>query len=98
MTYEWLDKEVTLTSTWSNAVRNAMLTGAAEWHRKKILRKAAGKWSNEFCRVTETQDSQGLKSHQVRTKHWTTQGTMYPRTHYTLTRGYMVPWMGTMST
>ena len=61
MTYEWLDKEVTRTSTWSNAVRNAMRKGAAGWHRKKILRKAAEKWSKEFCKVAETQDAQGLK-------------------------------------
>ena len=39
MTYEWLDKEVTHTSTWSNAVRNAMRKGAAEWHRKKTYAK-----------------------------------------------------------
>ena len=61
MTYEWRDKEVTRTSTWSNAVRNAMRRGAAEWHRKKILRKAAGKWSKEFCKIAETQDAQGLR-------------------------------------
>ena len=61
MTYEWLDKEVTRTSTWSNAVRNAMRKGSAEWHRKKILRKTAGKWSKEFCKVAETQNAQGLK-------------------------------------
>ena len=63
MTYEWLDKEVTRTSTWSNAVRNAMRKGAAEWHRKKILRKAAEKWSKEFCKVAETQEGVCLQVH-----------------------------------
>ena len=28
---------------------------------EKILRKAAGKWSKEFCKVAETQNAQGLK-------------------------------------
>ena len=39
MTYEWHDKGVKRVSTWSKAVRNAMLTGGAEFQRKKALNR-----------------------------------------------------------
>jgi hypothetical protein len=40
--YEWLDKGVKRVSTWSKAVRKAMLQGGAEFQRQRELTKAAG--------------------------------------------------------
>jgi hypothetical protein len=43
----------TRTSTWSQAVRNAMRKGGAEFQRQKLLIKVAGKWSKEHLRITD---------------------------------------------
>ena len=52
--YEWLDKGVKRVSTWSKAVRKAMLYGGAEFQRQRVLNKAAGNWSKEFLRTTDS--------------------------------------------
>jgi hypothetical protein len=51
-TYKWHD--VKRVSTWSKAVRNAMLKGGAEFQRQKALNRAAGNWSKEFLHTTDT--------------------------------------------
>jgi ribonuclease HI len=52
--YRWTDKGVKWVSTWSKAVRTAMLQGGAEFQRQRVLTKAAGNWSKEFLRTTDT--------------------------------------------
>lgn len=54
MTYEWQDKGITKTSTWSKAVRTAMGRGGAEFQVQKVLTKAAGKWSKEHLRISDS--------------------------------------------
>ena len=54
MTYEWRDEGVKRVSTWSKAVRNAMLKGGAEFQRQKALNRAAGNWSKDFLHTTDT--------------------------------------------
>jgi hypothetical protein len=45
MTYEWQDNdEVKHVTTWSKAVRNAMIRGGAEYHRQKALIRAGNNW------------------------------------------------------
>jgi len=52
--YEWLDKDGnTRTSAWSNAVRNAMRQGGAEFLRQRVVAKAAGKWNKQYLRITD---------------------------------------------
>ena len=54
MLYTWQDKGVNRVSTWSKAVRRAMLKGGAEFQRQKALNRAAGNWDKEFIRTTDT--------------------------------------------
>jgi hypothetical protein len=49
----WQDKGVKRVSTWSKAVRKAMLKGGAELQRQKVLNRAAGNWDKEFLRTTD---------------------------------------------
>jgi hypothetical protein len=51
--YERTDKGVKRVSTWSKAVRTAMLQGGAEFQRQRVLTKAAGNWIKEFLRTTD---------------------------------------------
>jgi hypothetical protein len=51
--YEWTDKGVKRVSTWSKAVRTAMLQGGAEFQRQRVLTKAVGNWNNEFLRTAD---------------------------------------------
>ena len=45
MTYEWRDNDgVTHVTTWTKAVRNAMIRGGAEFHRQKALNQAESYW------------------------------------------------------
>jgi ribonuclease HI len=45
ITYEWQDNdEVKHVTTWSKAVRNAMIRGGAEYHRQKALIRAGNNW------------------------------------------------------
>ena len=53
MLYTWQDKDVKRVSTWSKAVRMAMLKGGAEFQRQKVLNRAAGNWNKEFLRTTD---------------------------------------------
>ena len=51
---EWLDKDGnTRTSAWSNAVRNAMRQGGAEFLRQRAVTRAAGKWNKQYLRTTD---------------------------------------------
>ena len=54
MLYTLQDKCVKRVSTWSKAVRRAMLKGGAEFQRQKALNRAAGNWDKEFIRTTDT--------------------------------------------
>jgi ribonuclease HI len=51
--YEWLDKDVKRVSTWSKAVRQAMLQGGAEFQRQRALARAASNWKTEILRTTD---------------------------------------------
>ena len=42
-------------STWSKAVRRAMLNGEAEFQRQKVLNRVAGNCKKEFLRTTDTE-------------------------------------------
>jgi hypothetical protein len=53
MTYEWQDEGVKRVSTWSKAVRNAMLKGGAELQGQKALNRVAENWNKEFLRTTD---------------------------------------------
>jgi ribonuclease HI len=45
MTYEWQDNDgVKHVTTWTKAVRNAMIRGGAEFHRQKALNQAESNW------------------------------------------------------
>ena len=41
-------------STWSKAVRQAMLQRGAEFQRQRVLTRAASNWSKETLRTTDT--------------------------------------------
>jgi hypothetical protein len=45
MLYTWQDKGVKRVSTWSKAVRRAMLKRGAEFLSQKVLNRAAGNWN-----------------------------------------------------
>ena len=51
----WQDKGVKRVSTWSKAVRRAMLKGEAEFQRQKVLIRVAGNCKKEFLRTTDTE-------------------------------------------
>jgi len=51
----WQDKGVKRVSTWSKAVRRAMLNGEAEFQRQKVLNRVAGNCKKEFLRTTDTE-------------------------------------------
>jgi hypothetical protein len=53
MMYTWQDKGVKRVSTWSKAVRRAMLKGGAEFQRQKVLKRAAGNWNKVILRTTD---------------------------------------------
>jgi hypothetical protein len=53
MLYTWQEKGVKRVSTWSKAVRMAMLKEGAEFQRQKVLNRAAGNWNKEFLRTTD---------------------------------------------
>ena len=55
MLYTWQDKGVKRVSTWSKAVRRAMLKGEAEFQRQKVLIRVAGNCKKEFLRTTDTE-------------------------------------------
>jgi ribonuclease HI len=55
MLYAWQDKGVKRVSTWSKAVRRAMLKGGAEFQRQKVLNRAEGNWNKEFLQTTDTE-------------------------------------------
>jgi hypothetical protein len=45
MTYEWRDNDgVKHVTTWTKAVRNAMIRGEAEFHRQQALNQAGNNW------------------------------------------------------
>jgi ribonuclease HI len=49
MTYEWQDNDgVKHVTTWSKAVRNAMIRGGAEFHRQKALSQAENNWKGSM--------------------------------------------------
>jgi hypothetical protein len=77
MPYEWHDKGVKRVSTWSKAVRNAMLKGEAEFQRQKALNRAAGNWSKESLRTTDIRVARirqvactGVKCDLIDSKRW----------------------------
>jgi hypothetical protein len=51
MMYTWQDKGVKRVSTWSKAVRRAMIKRGAEFQGQKVLNSAAGNWNKEFLRT-----------------------------------------------
>jgi len=53
MLYTWQDKDVKRLSTWSKAVRRAMLKEGAKFQRQKVLKRAAGNWNKEFLLTTD---------------------------------------------
>jgi hypothetical protein len=54
MTYEWSDSDgVKHVTAWSEAVRNAMLRGGAEFQRQKALSRAATNWNKAFLSSTD---------------------------------------------
>jgi hypothetical protein len=54
MTYEWSDSDgVKHVTAWSEAVRNAMLRGGAEFQRQKALNRAATNWNKAFLSSTD---------------------------------------------
>jgi hypothetical protein len=54
MTYEWQDNDgVKHVTTWTKAVRNAMIRGGAEFHRQKALNQAENNWKG-FMGSTDT--------------------------------------------
>jgi len=75
--YEWLEKDVKRVSTWSKAVRQAMLPGVAEFQRQRALARAASNWSKEILRTTDagwTRVQQaagaGVKGNLMDRAHW----------------------------
>jgi hypothetical protein len=49
MTYEWQDNDgVKHVTTWTKAVRNAMIRGGAEFHRQKALTQAENNWKSSM--------------------------------------------------
>jgi hypothetical protein len=49
MTYEWEDSDgVQHVTAWSQAVRNAMLRGGAEYQRQRVLDRAGTNWNKNF--------------------------------------------------
>ena len=54
MTYEWNDNDgVKHVTAWSQAVRNAMIRGGAEFQRQKALNRAANIWNKAFLCSTD---------------------------------------------
>jgi hypothetical protein len=54
MTYEWQDNDgVKHVTTWTKAVRNAVIRGGAEFHRQKALNQAENNWKG-FMGSTDT--------------------------------------------
>ena len=54
MTYEWRDNDgVKHVTTWTKAVRNAIVRGGAEFHRQKALNHAGNNWKG-FMGSTDT--------------------------------------------